>query len=72
MTDRTQSVEACHRWAISATVCPWPDIIATAARRSRTGSVDRRVIRCSFCPSLFVSDRTNTSAGRAMAHLHPE
>ena len=50
---------------MSRTVWPWPDIITTIARRSRTGSLELRVIRCSLRPSSIDSGRTNRLGLRA-------
>ena len=51
---------------MSGTLWPCADISTTIARRSRTGSRAVRPIRCSRCPSVIVTGRTNTSGGRPM------
>jgi hypothetical protein len=52
---------------MSGTVCPRAGISTTIARRSFTGSLAVRPIRCSRCPSVIVTGRTNTSDRRPMA-----
>ena len=54
---------------MSGTPCPCADISTTIARRSLTGSRAVRPIRCSRCPSVIVTGRTNTSGGRAHGYL---
>jgi hypothetical protein len=50
---------------MSRTVWPWPDIITTIARRSRTGSLELRLIFWILRPSSIDSGRTNTLGRRA-------
>jgi hypothetical protein len=64
ITPRTYSGEQSSRWAISGTLCPCADISTTIARRSFTGSLAVRLIRCKRLPSPIVTGRTNTSGGR--------
>jgi hypothetical protein len=52
---------------MSGALCPCADISTTIARRSFTGSLAVRPIRCNRRPSVIVTGRTNTSGGRAIA-----
>src|SRR5690349_942305 len=54
---------------MSRTAWPWPDIITTIARRSRTGSLALRVIFWILRPSSIDSGRTNTLGLRANIYL---
>src|SRR6516165_1165796 len=64
ITPRTYSTEQSSKCAISGALCPCADISTTIARRSRTGSLAVRPIRCNRWPSLIDTGRANTSAGR--------
>src|SRR5215468_1210747 len=67
ITVRTYSGEQSSRCAISGALCSCADISTTIARRSLTGSLAVRPIRCNRRPSVIYTGRTNTSTGRAIA-----
>jgi ankyrin repeat protein len=55
------------RLLLERAACPCADISTTIARRSLTGSLAVRPIRCNRRPSATVTGRTNTSGGRPVA-----
>jgi hypothetical protein len=67
ITPRTYSGEQSSRWEMSGALCPRADISTTIARRSFTGSLAVRPIRCNRRPPVIETGRTNTSGGRPIA-----